>query len=197
MSAASFEKNSLDWQLRLLRQQMGEWLERLFASNAPSSRVNPSLPSIPDWLSEGLFWLIVLLLASWAIWQLYRLVNPYFARSIFSQGRAIARSPSPEANLTVNDWLARSRVAQNQGNYREACRALYMAALQRLSDAEVIRNQPSRTDGEYLNLVQPLPKATAYSTLIRTHERLCFSDAPISSDAFTDCQQAYRDLETP
>ncbi|MEG3972103.1 MULTISPECIES: hypothetical protein [unclassified Microcoleus] len=56
---------------------------------------------------------------------------------------------------------------QQQGKYRQACRCLYMALLQRLNDAGTVVYQPRRTDGEYLQLIQQLPQPVSYETLIR------------------------------
>ncbi|MEG4005235.1 hypothetical protein QUA41_00410 [Microcoleus sp. Pol11C1] len=53
--------------------------------------------------------------------------------------------------MSVAKWLLRSQKLQQQGKYRQACRCLYLAALQPLNDAGTAIHQPSPTDGEYLN----------------------------------------------
>jgi Domain of unknown function (DUF4129) len=192
VAAGSFEKDSFDWQLRQLQQQFMEWLERLLAtqSGAPTD----SGFQLPDWLLRGLFWLLVIGTASFLGWQLYRLVHPYLAEKFSQLGRRPRQSqPQPERR-SLADWLERSRTAQQQGNYREACRALYMAALQQLSDRRLIDLEASRTDGEYLRLLPTLDRPQPYQVLIQTHERLCFSQANISVEQFDRCSEAFQQI---
>jgi hypothetical protein len=68
-----------------------------------------------------------------------------------------------------------------------------MATLQRLHDSAIAPHQPSRTDGEYLQLVQQLPQSQSYQALIATHEQLCFN-AEIVPENFSQCQQAYQEI---
>jgi hypothetical protein len=190
--AGSFEKTSIGWQLDLLQQRLSEWLERLFAPIAPRS-----LPdwSLPEWLLRLLLWIIIGSLISWAIWQVYQFARPYLTALTIAQQGQTDRQTQVAQSITSAEWLHRSRTFAQQGNYREACRALYMAALQRLNDTEPIPYEPSRTDGEYLRLVQTLPRPAPYRVLLLTHEQLCFSNTGISADAFDRCQQAYREIE--
>ena len=199
VASGTFEKTSFSWQIQQFQQRIGEWLERVFAHSSEDN-VTPYNWQIPDWLQRGLFWLVVISLIVWAGWQLYQLLQPYlfnyFHLRDFSPPLTSARTPE----LTTLDWLKRSRQAHQQGNYREACRALYMATLQHLNDNNLIQQEPSRTDGEYLNLIQgslieDLSVSQPYQLLIRTHERLCFSDAAISAEIFDRCWQAYREIE--
>jgi len=79
--------------------------------------------------------------------------------------------------------------------YRQACRCLYMALLQRLDDAGTVVYQPSRTDGEYLQLIQQLPQPVPYETLIRIHEQLYFGNTEADASTFEQCQQAYQKIK--
>lgn len=190
--SGSFEKNSFGWQLHLLQQRVGEWLERLFA---PVDRTRLPNWSLPEWLTRLLFWVLAGIMLGWLSWQLYQLARPYFAAMTIAQAGQPDRRSLADAPVTVAAWLQRSRTFAQQGNYREACRALYMAALQRLNDTEPIPHEPSRTDGEYLQIVQTLSRSAPYQVLIRTHEQLCFDTTDISVDEFDRCQQAYREIE--
>ena len=188
----SFEKDSLEWQLHLLQQRVSEWLERLVA---PVDRAHLPNWVLSEWLMRRLFWVIAVLLVGWLSWQVYQLARPYLATlTLANVGQPDRRSPI-NAPPTATVWLQRSRTFAQQGNYREACRALYMAALQRLNDTEPIPHERSRTDGEYLQIVQTLPRSAPYQVLIRTHEQLCFDNADISAAEFDRCQQAYREIE--
>jgi hypothetical protein len=107
-----------------------------------------------------------------------------------------SQSTKPKESLPVSGWLRQVQAFQRQGNYAQACRALYMAMLQRLDDTKQVPQQASRTDGEYLQAIQTLNQPTPYQVLITTHERVCFDDnSTISSATFERCQQAYREIE--
>lgn len=194
--SGDFEKNSLDWQLHLWQLRIAEWLDRLFQ---PSDDRDARLPnwSFPEWLLRSLFWAIAIALILWALWQLYTILRPYIGMYVL--GRKGQQTPSQPAAkpVAVSEWMQRSRSFAQQGNYREACRALYQAGLQKLDDTKLIPNQLSRTDGEYLNCLQALPNPRPYQVLIRTHERLCFSHADITAETYNHCEQAYREIETP
>lgn len=194
--SGDFEKNSLDWQLHLWQLRIAEWFDGLFQS---SNNNDVRLPnwSFPEWLLRSLFWAIAIALLLWVLWQLYAILAPYLGVSILpGRGRRTTATPQPEKRAT-SEWLQQSRSLAQQGNYREACRALYQAALQKLDDAGLVPTLMSRTDGEYLNVVQTLPNPRPYQVLIRTHERLCFSHTDITQETYTRCEQAYRELETP
>jgi hypothetical protein len=67
--------------------------------------------------------------------------------------------------------------------------------LQQLNDAGIAPQQPSRTDGEYLQLTQDLPQQQSYQTLLAIHEQLCFGNVEISGSVFEECQEAYREIQ--
>ncbi len=200
MPAGSFEKNNWGWQLSQLQQRIGEWWE------LQTSRFSPDIPnlSVPSWLKSPLLWLIakaafwVLLafLLSWAALQIMRSLSPYVYSLRNQLNQSIDKATKTSASeSSVANWLQRSQKFQQQGNYREACLCLYMAMLQRLNDSGIAPHQPSRTDGEYLQLIQQLPQPQPYQTLLMTHQELCFSHTEASSSVFEQCQEAYREIE--
>jgi len=67
--------------------------------------------------------------------------------------------------------------------------------LQRLNDAGTAVHQPSRTDGEYLELIQQLPQPVPYETVITIHEQLHFGTREASASTFEQCQQAYQQIK--
>lgn len=191
MTTDSFQRTNLDWQFQQWSQRIGEWIELRLGNSLDST----PFPTVSPGFVEVVFWLIVALLVGWLGWQLFRLLRPYLGqrspRSPLQRQSSLTRT-EPQ---TAANWLQQAQTFQRQGNYREACRALYLAMLQRLNDAKRVPHQSSRTDGEYLQLVQQLAQPQPYQTLIATHEQLCFSDAPISAEAFDRCQSAYQQLE--
>lgn len=187
--ANGFQKNSIDWQLQQVQRQVEEWLELVLGRSGGNS--SPGW-SFPPWFLQGCFWLIAVSLTAWAGWQLYKLLRPYLPNSLRSEPLdAAPRSPQS----TAAEWRQRARLAQQQGDYREACRSLYLAMLQQLSDRHLLQAEPSRTDGEYLNLAQTVSCPQAYRLLIDTHERLYFGNVVVSADLFDRCWQAYQEIE--
>lgn len=198
--SGKFDKDSLGWQIQLLQMRFAEWLDRIFQPNSEQDIKVPK-GAIPEWLSkillQGLFWLIVIAAVGWVGWLAFKFVIPYLGVNLFNR-RSHNRNDQPdEEQLSVSEWLQRSRALAQRGNYREACRALYQAALQKLDERELILNQASRTDGEYVSLLQTLPNPRPYEVLIHTHEQLCFSKTAITRENFVHCEQAYREIETP
>ncbi|NEO63809.1 MAG: hypothetical protein F6J98_26630, partial [Moorea sp. SIO4G2] len=139
MSTGSFEKNSLDWQLQLLQRQFGEWWELTM------SQVSLEQPqgSLPSWLLSPIlgqviritFWLLVVIILSWLGVRLLRGLHPYiisYYQQLTQAANRVTKRPVPE--LSVVNWWERSQNYQQQGNYTEACRCLYMGMLQQLHD---------------------------------------------------------------
>jgi hypothetical protein len=195
VASGTFEKSSIDWWIQQRQQQFGEWFESLWSGLEGGNRGGDPW-MLPDWFLQGFFWLVIIGLVGGAGWQLYKIFAPYVYAYLHG-GQARSPAPTPPPNLTAAEWLHRSRLAQQQGNYREACRALYLSALCLLNDRNQIRQEVSRTDGEYLKLVLLLQQNQPYEVLIRTHERLCFSDEAISVDLFNRCWRAYQEIEKP
>ncbi|GAA6616245.1 DUF4129 domain-containing protein [Scytonema sp. NUACC26] len=198
MSLDSFEKTSWNWQFTQLQQQVGEWIEYQFSG----FQFKPELPNgwqISPWLFNALnfiFWLLLSLFLLWVGWRLWRSLNPYLyawlAKINHSRGSS---NKGKESEVSVAIWLGRSQEFYRQGNYSEACRCLYFAMLQHLHDRGVLPHKPSRTDGEYLQLLQmSVTPVQPYETLITTHEQLCFSNVDVNSENYEHCQQAYEEL---
>ncbi len=198
MATGSFEKNNLGWQLYQLQQRLGEWWE-LNTANALSKAPALSWLDSPvlQIIAKAAFWLISCLLITWVVWQLWQLLRPYiynFSNPLSQSDDKLTKTRTRE--LSAAAWLQRSQKFQQQGNYREACQCLYMAMLQRLNDTGLVQHEPSRTDGEYLQLlIQQLPQPRPYQTLLMAHQQLCFSNVEASPSLFEQCQQAYREIE--
>jgi len=197
MPTGSFEKNSFSWQVQQLQQRIQEWGETI---NFPGL----NKMSLPSWFNSPIlqtiakvaFWTLLGLFLIWAIWQIGQMLRPYFYPTRTQPKQSDATTKRSENELSLARWLERSQKFQQQGNYREACLCLYMAMLQRLSDTGIVPHQPSRTDGEYLKLIQNLPQQNPYKILLMTHQQLCFGNGEASRSVFDKCQQAYREIET-
>lgn len=190
------EKTNWGWQFSVFQQKVGEWVEYEL------SFLNLDLPQSSGWsissklekLLNLLFWVLLGLLLASVGRRLWREFSPYLY-SVLTSDNSRASYANTEKELSVSDWLARSLIISQQGNYREACRCLYLATLQYLHNNAIFPHKRSRTDGEYLQLLQlsNLPKQP-YETLITTHEQICFGNAEISRENYEQCRQAYQEL---
>ncbi|QKQ72426.1 DUF4129 domain-containing protein [Nostoc sp. TCL240-02] len=199
MPTDTFEKTSWSWQLSQFQQQAGEWWEYQFYR---FEKTLPELPngwSISPWLGEllkFLFWLVIGLFVVWVGWQLWREFSPYVYSWLNRSGNLTnfrAKTRSSESSIAL--LLERSQEFYRQGNYREACRCIYLAMLQQLHQKAIAPHKLSRTDGEYLQLLRSaVTPIQPYETLITTHEQLCFGNAEILPDNYEQCRQAYREI---
>ncbi|GGA55561.1 DUF4129 domain-containing protein [Okeania sp. KiyG1] len=198
MSENSFEKDSLGWQFQKLQQKFSEWWE------LQTSQTTAKLPEVdlPSWLdnpiiliiAKAMAWLLFAFLLSWVAIQIIRLLNPYIY-SLRNQINLTTKTrEKSQLELSVTAWLNQSQKYQQIGNYREACRCLYMAMLQGLNDRGIISDLPSRTDGEYLELIQQLSQPKPYQKLFITHQQLLFGNLEVSAAVFAECQEAYQQI---
>ena len=195
MASGTFEKSSADWWIQQQQQRVGEWIESLLAGFRFGNLGSEDW-TLPEWFLQGFFWTVIVVMLAGLGWQLYQILKPYITGYLRS-GRGRSPSPFIPIQQSAAEWLERSRRAQQQGNYHEACRSLYMASLHDLSDRHLICQEESRTDGEYLSLVLQIDPPQPYQLLIHTHERLCFSDTVISAETFERCWQAYQKIQRP
>ena len=195
MPSSTFEKTNPAWDLRLWQQRSSEWFERILSSwqpsDSPDSITNPVRPpTIPAQLWTVIFWLLVLALVTTIVWNLYPIVYRYLTKSQL-QG-PLAPSPKP-IDRTQNQWLQQAQEAQGQGDYTQACRALYFAMITKLQDQTLLSNDPSLTNGEYRHLLKT--RSASYRTLINAHDESLYTDRPITQDRYAECDRAYRDID--
>lgn len=188
----SFEQDSLGWRIQKIQQHIGEWWEW---QTRRSTDVD-----FPDWLNsvwlekvtEAIFWLIVALFIFWLAWQIWQWLNPYLYLLMQRWGENKTQATSkPKKELSSAAWLEKAYRFRQQENYYEACMCLYLATLQRLHERGIAPHQSSRTDGEYLTIVQKLPQPEPYQQIIKHHQSLCFAHLPASLALFSEFQQAY------
>jgi hypothetical protein len=193
---AEFQKSDIGWQVQQFFRQAGEWLElRLSGVRTPDA---PDLPnwSFPSWWWEAGFWMVISIVVLWLLFQIYLWLRPLFDPNQSQLSKLLDRRLTQfEKERSISAWVKSAQEFQQQGNYREASRSLYMAMLQRLSETKLIPTDKSRTDREYSRLVQLLPQSESYQTLLETHELICFSNAPVSAEMFERVQRAYGNIE--
>jgi hypothetical protein len=91
----------------------------------------------------------------------------------------------------MNEWLKRAQQYRRQGNFTQAARSLYFAVIQNLHDRQIIPEQRSRTDQEYVVMTRQLSEPDAFATLIQAHERIQFAGDELSAADYERCQRAY------
>ncbi len=198
MPLATFEKTNIPWQVQQSGQRLGEWVE-LKISEIRFPNVKGPNWQFPDFsisprFWEVLFWVMVLAFVTWVVIKLYPLLAPYW--TTWREGEAATLRLAPTVpDRPVSVWLQQAQQFQQQGNYPEACRALYWAMLQHLNDAKIAPHELSRTDGEYRRLLTGQAYPRAYGTLLAAHEQLCFGGVALNAEDFNRCQRAYREIE--
>jgi Domain of unknown function (DUF4129) len=191
--SSEFEKTNPAWDLRLWQQRTGEWFEYLISGwkppEIPENDPSPP-PEIAPEFWESAFWLIVIGLAIVIVWNLYPIVERYFTQVRPDR----PKPPPPVPDLTQSEWLARARLAQSNGDYTQACRALYLAMVKQLQDKSILTPDPSLTNGDYRKLLKTRPQPHAYRTLINAHDESIYTDRPLTQDRYAECDRAYRDI---
>lgn len=198
MSDTIFKQNSLVWRSHLLQQRIQEWWE------LQSSRLADNTPDVPildldaEWLRlvvKFLLWSITAAILVWLTWQLWLLFRPYIRtwQKQQQQSRQLSNQQTV-IELSIDEWLERSQDFQKQRDYRQAIFCLYQAMLQQLSDRDIIPNLSSRTDREYLKLIQQsqISPSQSYQLLLNTHEQLCFTNQDPDESLWQQCQQAFQ-----
>ncbi|MEO1342046.1 MAG: DUF4129 domain-containing protein [Cyanobacteria bacterium J06635_13] len=198
MSAGSFKQDALGWRISLIKQQFSEWIEyKLSQFDAPDwDGGSWEL----GWLWQVIkfcLWSIIVILLIWFLWQFWLFLRPYWKRWQKPSNRYSPLIPEPQTHqLSVADWIERSRSARSDGNYRQAIFCLYQGMLKLLDDRGIVPSQLSFTDQEYrrsLSQTQVSP-LTPYELLLSIHQRLCFSSAEADRALFEECEQAFEQI---
>jgi Domain of unknown function (DUF4129) len=193
--ASQFEKSNPGWDLRLWQQRTGEWFERLRANWQPSPPDLPDRsvkpPEILPQVWTVIFWLLVIALVTVILWNLYPIVQRVLAAP--RPDRPTVEPPIPDRSQM--EWLQQARHAQSQGDYTQACRALYLAMVKKLQDQSRLTRDPSLTNGEYRAILNTQARPQPYRTLINAHDESIYTDRPLTQERYAECDRAYREIE--
>ncbi|MEM1310698.1 MAG: DUF4129 domain-containing protein [Cyanobacteria bacterium P01_H01_bin.153] len=192
--ASSIQNNSLPWQIRQGGKNLSEWIQLQLSQGETNETAPPPDFSFPPWLGPFIVWGLIIGGAIWLAWVLVQVIDQYLENRQDRPAEAQVEFIAPPEKHSVAGWLRQAQQFEREGKWREACRALYMAALQLLHDREWIAHLPSRTDGEYLRAVQQLQKPRPLQVLIRTHERSLFGGEVLAADNVQRCRHAYEEL---
>jgi hypothetical protein len=186
-----FQKASWQWQLEQIQQRVGEWIMAKLRFGGPKQ-------ILPEWLITAISYFLWFLLFAGLAWITYLIVNRYGKQFGSRRRRPSTPDLQPVKQYTLAELLHKAQQFQNQKHYGEACRYLYLAMLQKLNDANLVPHQTSRTDREYIKILNHLPGIAPVTNsgkiLLQTHEQLQFADRIITAEGFDSCQQAYTQL---
>jgi hypothetical protein len=192
---SNYQKNDFYWQWRQTQQRFTEWLEQL-QFQPPKRSTEPRPTWNLEWVAEWVTWCVIALLAVLLVLLLFQAWKQgrlwWLGRELQPKSEVLPEMPIYRTR-SMNEWQREAQKFQQQGNFTEAARSLYFAMLNHLDDRKLVPQQVSRTDGEYRQLITPLPHATAFQILLQTHEQIEFAGLHVSSEQYQRCQQAYRD----
>lgn len=208
MSQNPHTTDSLSWQVRQRVRQFQEWVEYLLRPDDADTPADPAGESWWNWLNWDwrdefvyvVFWVLVTVLVIWLAKLLYQALRPSVQSWLEERQQWVTlggkRSQTvPAEEHSGSHWWQQAQKLAQQGNYAEACKALYRGTLQQLHDSQQLRHDASRTDGEYLKtLAGESAPPRPYKLLIGTHERLTFGRAIASSETFQRCRRAYEEI---
>lgn len=186
-----FQKTSWQWQIEQIQQRFGEWLMAKLRFGSPKQ-------VLPEWLIMAISYLLWFLLFAGLAWITYLIVTRYGKQLGSRRRRPVTPELKPVKQYTLAELLNKVQQFQQQQNYGEACRYLYLAMLQKLNDANLVPHQTSRTDREYAKILHHLPGMSPVTNqgkiLLQTHEQLQFADRIITAEGFDSCQKAYSQI---
>lgn len=193
------EKTSFSWQLSQLKQRFDEWWElntQKMGENIPDVDLFSWLNNdVIESIAKSFFWLVLACLLAWIGIKITRLIDRYITNLNNKNNPTIIKERKQETIiLSVNKWLKRADYFKQQGNYRDAIWCLYMAMLQKLNDNNIALHQESRTDGEYLKIIQQLPNFSAYQTLLINHQKLFFGKKEATINMWEESFEAYKTI---
>ncbi|MDB9528889.1 DUF4129 domain-containing protein [Oscillatoria sp. CS-180] len=193
---SSIQTNSLPWQVRQAGKNLSEWIQLQLSSGEQETSSTPPDFELPVWISEALIGLFAIGAIIWVSWLIVQAIERYLENRQGNRPSQPVVQLTPElANQSVKEWLKQARQFEQERNWREACRALYMAALQILHDRDWISHQVSRTDGEYLREIQTLKQPRPVQLLVNTHERSLFGGDTLTAENLKRCRTAYEEIE--
>jgi len=193
----------LRWQSDRLWRQLSEAVEylllELFRSEArPLWQESATFEAWVQWLFR---WLLLVLLGV-GLYVLGRWLWRWWQR----RSRPLPQMPlggMTERPRPVHEWLELAQALHLAGDYTGACRALYMALLYRLQEADWLRVQHHWTDREYLQELDRLFQLGERSPgvrrsiqhLFQVHSRSYYGGQPLDPETLASCQAAYFDIE--
>jgi hypothetical protein len=172
LSAREFRsvRGPTEWEL--LKQRIGAWLEK---------KLDKLFPKVPDINQAGqiFVWVMIAIASSiMAIW-LYRASR----ERLLDRPREIL--PFLPSARSWRLWLAEAREKAGSGQWRDAIRLGFWAAVSRLESDGVWRPDKARTPREYLNAIPPTSDSrSSFAAVTKTFEAAWYGSRPASAGDF-------------
>jgi hypothetical protein len=149
-------------------------LSKLGSAGSPTAR----------WLVIGLLLAVLMLVLA----HIY-----YTSAGAFRTGRKRGGAGGLQLDLAADptDVIARAKLFADQGDYRSAVSLVYQAALLRLDRAGLIRFYPSRTNWQFVDIIEGRADLGApFRRLTMVADRAMYSTAPVEEHHFTEASAA-------
>ena len=165
--------------------QISDWFWQLLDKIFTRAGSHPAATKVLLW---GVVVVLGLIFLGWLI---YALANISF--SSLARGRVQVAEKPAEPILGWQEWLRRARTAAALGEYRDAIRSVYGAAVRRFEAAGTWQVDPARTHREYVRL---LPAGSLHRAplvaITNCFERVWYGNATASA---ADYEEALTELE--
>jgi Domain of unknown function (DUF4129) len=159
-----------EWEL--LKDRINAWL------NEKMKKISPRMPDI-DQLGQIFVWIVIALVSSMLIVWLYRLSR----ERLLDQPREIV--PFVPSARSWRSWLAEARENAAHGQWRDAIRLGFWAAVSRLESDGVWRPDKARTPREYLNAIPAVSEnKPPFAAVTKTFEVAWYGSRPTSASDF-------------
>lgn len=140
-------------------------------------------------------WALFAVCAGLALLMIVKLVASFVPARV---ARAGADMPAPALVRTYLDWLSEADGSLKAADYRQALRALHMAALLKLDHSGVLSYDASATDGSFVRVLERKGSreiAFALATLNDIFARAWYGDAPTGPSDYGLAQEQWVALE--
>jgi len=97
-------------------------------------------------------------------------------------------------NIHVIDFAPAIDEAVTQRNFRLAVRLLYLQMLKQLSDTDMIRYKPEKTNQQYIYELSNSPLQDGFERLTRQFERAWYGDFPVDEGRFRLLLQEFKEF---
>jgi hypothetical protein len=144
-------------------------------------------------VTRVLLWAVVIALGLVFLgWLIYALANIQYSNLSFRRRKASEEVAAPAG--TWRDWVQNARAAAGRGDYRDAVRIIYGAAVRRIGEAGTWQVDPARTHREYVRLLPAnSTQRPALVAITTCFERVWYGRAEASA---TDYEAALTELES-
>lgn len=123
----------------------------------------------------------------------FLIVKMIGAKNIFTKKPLETILPYDVLNENIHeiDYDKELQRLVGEGKFRLAVRLLYLRALKKLSDAQIIQWQPDKTNYNYLTEISKPELKNGFSDLTLQFDYIWYGDFPIDADKFEPIKQSF------